>query len=107
MVYLLGRRKPPCGPSDTWSGSLRTRAEVRIGIATWIAVFPNARRLHSVCEFESPEGTFKPIEPAPCPVRYVALGISAFGFRVQADRHTACPRGTAPAPSAAQKGPHS
>ncbi|CUM42810.1 hypothetical protein BN2537_14585 [Streptomyces venezuelae] len=83
------------------------RFGVRIRMAIWIADFPNARRLHRVCDFESSEGTFKPVEPTPCPVRHVALGFSTFGFRVQADRHTACPRGTVPAPPAVQKGPHS
>ncbi|WP_406470114.1 IS3 family transposase [Streptomyces sp. NBC_01615] len=31
-----------------------TRAEARIKIATWIADFYNARRLHSICGFKSP-----------------------------------------------------
>jgi hypothetical protein len=34
--------------------TFRTRAEARIKIATWITDFHNARRLHSVCGYQSP-----------------------------------------------------
>ncbi|MGP4044488.1 integrase core domain-containing protein [Streptomyces sp. 2A115] len=34
--------------------AFRTRTEARIKIATWITVFYNSRRLHSVCGFKSP-----------------------------------------------------